>query len=189
MLTILSYCNRDDAITLKLFDWINQLGGCHNHDLLLIHDTRADKNLVQAILGAARAGWGSVYSHQNRAIVDGWPAGANYVFKLGATMASQKPELKYFFWLEPDAIPLKEKWLDMIEEEYLKAGKAFMGDHVQVGEIPEHMSGVGVYMNPIYALAGEALRSNEEAWDMAARFQILPNAHFTTLIEHSWKHP
>ena len=71
--------------------------------------------------------------------------------------------------------------------------KPFMGDRVEVQiegkDIPLHMSGVGVYENPIYLHAGEAYRAHDIAWDMAAKDQIVPNAHFTDLIEHAWKHP
>src|SRR6185312_6600956 len=73
--------------------------------------------------------------------------------------------------------------------EYKSSGKPFMGDRVEVNDVPLHMSGVGVYMNPLHEKAGEAYRAHDTAWDMAAREQIVPNAHFTDLIEHAWKHP
>jgi len=64
-----------------------------------------------------------------------------------------------------------------------------MGDRVEVENIPLHMSGVGIYQNPVYNLAGEAYRASDVAWDMASKDQIVPNAHFTQLIEHAWRHP
>ena len=51
-----------------------------------------------------------------------------------------------------------------------------------------HMCGVGIYQNPIYLLAGECYRAHEVAWDIAAKDQIMPHAHFTKLIQHYWKH-
>ena len=40
------------------------------------------------------------------------------------------------------------------------------------------MSGIGIYQNPIYLLAGEAYRAHDVAWDIAAKDQILPQCAF-----------
>ena len=189
MLVILPYCLRDDQLALELLKWIAALGGCKNHDLVLIHDNRCQKNDVEQILSAGREAFRNVHNYATKAQVDGWPQGANFMFSFAASLASYQTNLKHFMWLEPDAIPLKEGWLDLIEQEYLASGKLFMGDRVEVEQIPLHMSGVGIYPNPIYEYAGEACRAFDQAWDMAARHQIVPKAHFTSLIEHAWKHP
>lgn len=175
---------------MKLFDWIHELGGCKpRHELWLLHDARCNKDTVRAILASAQRSFeppvGDVIAS---AEIDGWPEGANYMFRtIASTLAYTNH--KYFMWMEPDAIPLKSGWLDEIEAEYLAGKKPFMGDRVEVNDIPLHMSGVGVYQNPVYQLAGEAYRAADIAWDMAARHQIVPNCHFTDLIEHAWKHP
>ena len=193
MLAILAYCPRDDQAAADLMDWINELGGCKNHDLLLIYDQRCfqtNQALCQKIAKSAESAFRTVMQLPAKAEINGWPEGANYMFRIGSGhTAAYLPKNKYFFWLEPDAIPLKEGWLDEIEGEYLKRGKLFMGDYVKVDQIPVHMSGVGVYPNPLHAHAGEAYRAFDLAWDMAAKDQIVPRAHFTELIEHAWKHP
>lgn len=193
MLVTLPYCLRDHEITLKLFDWIHQLGGCKpRHELWLLHDHRCPPDAVKAILASAQRSFEPCGDIIAGASIDGWPEGANYMFRtVTATLAYTKH--KHFLWMEPDAIPLTPDWLDRIEDEYVKVAlpskKPFMGDRVEVKDIPLHMSGVGVYPNPVYELAGEAYRAAEVAWDMAAKDQIVPNAHFTDLIEHAWKHP
>ena len=192
MLTILAYCPRDIDIMLPLMEWINELGGCKKHDLLLIYDKRClafNMELVHQIEAQASKAFNTVTRLEAKAQIDGWPQGANYMFRIGSDFVSKKPGVKHFFWMEPDAIPLKEGWLDALEQTYLLCQKPFMGDRVEVEGIPLHMSGVAVYPNPIHQFAGEAHRAFDLAWDMAAKDQIIPQAHFTELIEHAWKHP
>ncbi len=189
MIVILAYCLRDQQITLDLFKWIEELGGCKGHQLFLCHDARCDNKLNESVHDSAEKSFEITNHIIAEARIDGWPEGANYMFRICTSYMSYKQDVKYFLWLEPDAIPLESGWLDLIEAEYLNSKKPFMGDRVEVENIPLHMSGVGVYQNPIYLLAGEANRAADVAWDMAAKDQIVPNAHFTNLIEHAWKHP
>lgn len=101
-------------------------------------------------------------------------------------MADQKTP---WLFLEPDCCPLRAGWLDAIAAEYKAAGKPFTGARVEVADVPLHMSGNAVYPVDMFAHAGLALIANDIAWDVAAASQIVPQAHFTKLIEHAWKHP
>ncbi len=189
MLCVLAFCTKDQDITFELFEWLRMIGGSKNHNLLLCRDHRCNKDTSTKILVSAKESFGNVTEITAQASVDGWPAGSNYMFKLCAGHVEHMRGIPYFFWLEPDAIPLTADWLDRIEAEYLASGKAFMGDDVRVEGIPRHMSGVAVYQNPIHKLAGQINWANDVAWDMVGKDQIIPNAHFTKLIEHAWRHP
>jgi len=106
MLVALAYCLRDYEITLKLLEWMKELGQERSHDLWLLHDARVPKDDVAAILSAAQTVFGNVHDIIAKAEVDGWPEGANYMFRtITATLSYSK--YKYFLWMEPDAIPLK----------------------------------------------------------------------------------
>jgi FkbM family methyltransferase len=168
---------------------MNDLGGCKGHEVLMIWDTRCYSGTVDAIGIELSKAFDKVYPYEEKSEINGWPEGANCFFRITACRLETKPDTKYFMWMEPDAIPLRKGWLDMLEAEYRQAKKPFMGDRVQVGDIPLHMSGVGIYPLPLHAYAGEAYRAAEVAWDMAGKDQIVPQAHFTKLIEHAWKHP
>jgi hypothetical protein len=47
----------------------------------------------------------------------------------------------------------------MILKAHEAGGKLFMGDDVNVENIPRHMSGVGIYPNPVVNLAGACAAS------------------------------
>jgi FkbM family methyltransferase len=189
MIAAYPFCLRDQELALKNVQWWNELGGCKGHQVVCSYDVRCDKDIVEAVGVELRKGFDKVWRLPAEAAIDGWPEGANYMFRVCAAWLGNHPEWPYFLWLEPDAIPLREGWLDALEAEYKRCGKAFLGDRVEVEDVPLHMSGVGIYQNPIYMLAGEAYRAHDTAWDMAAKDQIIPNAYFTELIEHAWRHP
>jgi FkbM family methyltransferase len=189
MTVVYPFSTIDQDLALKNARWINELGGCKGHHCQVIFDKRCAPELVESILVELRKAFDNVEITPADGEVDGWPEGANYFFRVVTATLQHRPGCPYFMWMEPDAIPLKPGWLDTLEAEYRRAGKPFMGDRVEVEDIPLHMSGVGIYQNPIYLLAGEAYRAFDTAFDMAAKDQIVPNAYFTKLIEHAWKHP
>ena len=190
MIVVFPFSTVDEDLALKNAKWWNELGGCRGHEALVCYDARCTPATVEAIGQEMLKCFDKVHRLIAQAAVDGWPEGANYFFRLCASwLDARTGKYPCYLWMEPDAIPLREGWLEKLVLEYNAAKKPFMGDRVAVEDIPVHMSGIGFYQNPIHRLAGEAYRAADTAWDMAAKDQIIPNAHFTRLIEHAWKHP
>lgn len=187
MIVVYPFSINDEGLALKNASWIAELGGCPGHEVLLIGEERC-KNVGPMVENELKRSFDKVHRLITPAIVNGWPQGANFMFRLATAWMLDK-SYPFFMWMEPDAIPLKEGWLDAIAAEYARGGRPFMGDRVQVENIPLHMSGVGIYPNPLHQYSGEAYRAHEVAWDMAGKDQIVPQAYFTKLIEHAWKHP
>jgi hypothetical protein len=187
MIVVYPFSPVDQELALKNAQWIRDLGGCKAHECLMLADKRCSN--IQQVQDVLIEAFGRVFPVIAEAEINGWPEGANYFFRTATAKLQSKPNTPYFMWMEPDAIPLESQWLDKLEAEYKRSGKPFMGDKVQVGNIPVHMSGVGIYPNPLHQYAGEAYRAHDVAWDMAGAGQIVPQAHFTELIEHAWKHP
>jgi len=188
MILALCFCERDQDLALKNIRWWNELGGCKGHKAVLWRDRRTSLDIAKEIQAEAHKCFDDVLVFTAGAEIDGWPEGANYFLRIASGYLQNRNE-RYFLWMEPDAIPITPGWMDQLEAEYKKAGKPFMGDRVEVNNVPLHMSGIGIYWNPLHEKAGEAYRAHEVAWDVAAMHQIVPNAHFTELIEHAWKHP
>lgn len=192
MIAVFPISLNDEHLALKNVKWMNELGGCKGHECMFLADARCQQAVF--VLEELKKCFDHVYVFPARAEINGWPEGANYMFRTATAWLGNAVRWKHFLWLEPDAIPLETGWMDTIELEYndnllRNPNMVFMGDRVQVEDIPLHMSGVGVYPNPLHAFAGEAYRAHDTAWDMAGKDQIVPKAHFTKLIEHAWKHP
>lgn len=193
MIVVYPFSTVDQDLALKNARWMNELGGCKGHQVLVCYDARCNPETVEAIGQELLKCFDKVFRLEAKLEYDGWPQGANYFFRLSTTWLQNNLQFPYFLWMEPDAIPMQPDWIDMLEAEYLRGRKPFMGDRVDLREtkpeVPLHMSGIGIYENPIYKRAGEAYRAHDVAWDIAAKDQIVPNAFWTKLIEHAWKHP
>src|SRR5215475_524835 len=142
MIVVLPYCLRDEDEALLLLRWINELGGCKAHSIVLCHDPRCNQATVKDVRVEAFKAFDKVYECPAQAEIDGWPQGANYLFRVVTAYLQDKPT-KEFLWLEPDAIPLRTGWLDELEKEYRGQNKPFMGDRVEVQiegkDVPLHM--------------------------------------------------
>ncbi len=102
-----------------------------------------------------------------------------------------------YFWCELDCIPLWKDWLDRLEYEYKTWGKQFMGADVQIESVPPHMSGCGIYLDPVMNAPSLVRRTNwipkgqdkafELAFDIAGAREVLQKCHFTTLIQHKFR--
>lgn len=183
MLVVLPFCAADRAATLNLAAWIGELGGCHNHDMLLIHghDTTPD-----GVKEAFEKVFRSVKVTSPVDDVRGWPQGPNSMFSAAVWYVFQFLKVP-FLWMEPDAVPLVRDWVDRIEAEYKEKGKAFMGWRVDEPYVCVHMSGVAVY--PAYALnffSTKMLSLENEAFDTFLKDDIMRDVHWTRLIQHKF---
>lgn len=193
MLVITPFHPGDADQALRMFAWIRDLEGRQiGHDLLLIADSRCLPMTVAEIWDTAHQAFRSVETLPFTDHFQKWPEAPNAVFAFAARHVMSHQNTPWLF-LEPDCCPLTAGWLDAIETEYnevaLPSGKFFMGARVEVNDVPLHMSGNAVYPADMFAHAGLALIANDIAFDVAAAQQIVPQAHFTKLIEHAWKHP
>lgn len=188
MIAILNVCQRDRDQALRLLQWIATLGGCARHDLILQFSQGIKRAGMHTELeDAARPIFASIstvfpYTEDER----GWPHSANHAWMNALQLVREKLQ-KPWLWLEADCFPLERAWFDKIEAEYVKGAKPFMGAEVRQ---PSHrMSGIGVYPPMVVAyfkriFLGDLVR--EEAFDSFFASQIVPNAHFTTLIQNVW---
>jgi hypothetical protein len=187
MLIVLAFHNGDKPQTVRLANWINELGGVKNHECLLLRDPRIDDLGVVEPLTQA---FGKVTSLKYHTPMDGWPMAPNAMFDYVCRYIQEFLKVP-FLWIEPDSIPLKSNWLDQIEVQYRGCGQPFMGQMVIVPrEFPDprdHMSGVAVYPPDVCIRARGVLNCSSVAWDVAGAKEILHQMHDTKLIQHSWK--
>ncbi len=178
MICVLPYYAGDRDLAQKLVDWIRELGDAPS--LYLIRDARAAPlntnglTVVREIVVKDDA-W------------DKWPESPNWmVGKAGRDIVDEP-----WLWIEPDAVPMVKGWFQALEAEWTRArenGKWFVGDRVDVENVPLHMSGVGIYPPNVIEHAGLMLISHEIAWDVQAAGQIIPKFYESRLIVHNWKH-
>lgn len=117
-------------------------------------------------------------------------AGPNSLFRQAAWHFSLK-QLGPWFFLEPDAVPCRRDWYDMLAREYQIGGKNFMGYKVTPQNhpgVPDHLSGVAIYpeFTPNFR---NLVFPSDVAFDIAGvDHTMAPNAaHCTQVIYHKYR--
>lgn len=92
--------------------------------------------------------------------VNNWPYGPNCHFRMAVELMDLKNDTNPWIWMEPDVFPIRENWLKLVEEDYMKGGTPFRGmiertryvdtnvktkQRVQRYDGSEHFVGAGIY--------------------------------------------
>lgn len=183
ILGLLTYAGDIDA-TNKLLEWIQELGGCGNHDLVLVCDAATPAPGVFRALELGSKIFKSTKAIYNKQSVIGWIEGPKSLVLRMMEFAHevQRPWLL----LDSDAIPLKAGWLDQIEQEYQSSGKRYMGYLFQCRQpgLPlVLMSPIAVYHENALAEVAPAIRGGNH-WDVSMTGDVLKSCHNTKLIQH-----
>jgi len=191
MIVAISYHQGDQQLMARWANRVKQLGPYLNHEIILspCHGATTDKILLP-LQNCFRKVSVVPSGHTEK----GWPVSCNRAFQnicWHSILQTRQP----FLFMEPDAIPLCEGWIDQIEAEYRACGRPFMGDFVELSTSDakgiDHMSGIAVYDWNLSIHAPRLFNcsngKDEFAWDIWAASDIIPKMHRTNLIQHDWR--
>lgn len=189
MICVFPVCAKDFHLLMDLLLWIKQLGGCKGHTALIVAD--GGLSFDDLLLANKRAK--ESFDDIDVVVLDhpvvGWIPGSNALWSAAANHLIES--LRPWLFMEPDAVPLKCGWLDLLEADWKKLKTPNMGDIYQtqgVGEFPPTMiSGVSVYdgVDPgVFDLSRKAFDVViSESEDFMRR------CSHTDLIQHFWGQP
>lgn len=132
----------------------------------------------------------------------GWPLGPNQMFADASVWCGNESS-SWFFW-EPDCVPMREGWVDELEEEYrhrpsvlgclceggmAASGKAFHKMIVGSAVYPPNLLLICPLARNLsnYNLTFREQRSIPEPWDVYCRYEFLKIGRDTPLIRTYWK--
>lgn len=183
LLALLTY-EKDIDATIRLLEWMEDLGGCHKHDLVIVADVATPWPQVDQALEKGRAIFKSASVITNGVSVIGWVEGPKSLVLELLRYAYQVDQA--VLMMDSDAIPLAPGWLDQIEAEYRQAGKPYMG-HVfrcdQPGLPDLLMSPIAVYPPDATTELSQLIRQGHH-WDVSMTPVVVPKCHDTKLIHH-----
>lgn len=186
MLLVLPFCQKDISLCGELLLWISELGGCESYGCLLVCDYGVQFSQALAIRDLALKSFKEVTLVGNFRSVEGWESGANSLFWTAANMCEGFHQ--DWFWLEPDAWPLKKGWLTEIHKSYALCGQPFMGNFYLCDQ-PQWsgnvMSGVACYPWDAYSRLKD-YHDTKIAFDLAIWPAVKDHAANTNLIQHVW---
>jgi hypothetical protein len=186
MLIVLPFCNKDADKAINLLRWMQELDGRHVlHSCALVAPKGMPLDKLKAVKEEALLTFSDIRVLQtNRQDERPWPIAPNVMFRCFLKWAA-KNHPGYFWWNEPDCIPLKSKWADLIEEQYIKAKKPFLG--FIVDKPRPHLTGCAVYpsnaaqYNPALEIGPQNV-----AWDFIDPDKTLKHAQHTEFFHHQW---
>lgn len=188
MLCALPVFAEDTARLLDLLIWLRQLGGCPQHDAVLVADAATPASSALQLFDTARTVFRAVQLITNPASVLGWPQGPNSLFLTAARHARESGTPWLF--LEPDAVPLRTDWLDQLTEEYQATGARYLGQIVPCNEagLPaQHFTGVGIYPPEAFDdLAPLITAQPNLPFDLATAAFLVPRATHSLSFQHLW---
>lgn len=193
ILVVLPFHSGDADLMVKLLDWILHLNpdGHKKTDALLVTDESVSSDQRATVVERTKQAFRNVMltvatipdTHK------GWPKAPNVMFEHAARQVQLTCKVPWL-WLEPDSVPLKKNWLEVLSEEAFFSSRLFVGAHVQgrtlKGQVLEHMSGVGIYPHNTMLHLGLDIANAEEAFDLAISEKVLRRMQKTHLIQHHW---
>ena len=126
MVVVYPFSPKDAELALQNAKWMVELGGCKGHEVLMIADKRCPEGLVHDVGFELTRAFDKMHFMPAAAAIDGWPQGANYFFRIAAGWLQDK-QWKHYLWLEPDAMPMTENWVDKLGQEYVHRPVVFGG--------------------------------------------------------------
>lgn len=139
-------------------------------------------------MASARGSFAAINAiKQHDAHEEPWPQNANAMFRTAHTYLYSLPVLQHFLWLECDMIPTKTGWADMLESEYRRCGKPFMGAYYV--HPFAHINGGMVYPANFANLNPAMVHATQRPFDLMRHEIVLNRAHRTDLIVRSLANP
>jgi len=197
---VIPACPKDIHLARLMLDWMAEMGQQPTHRCVLSLTTSIqpqDVAYLEAACGNVFNHW-KTYRLPDHQAGQPWPIPHNNHFQKTARWIKadlQKEPEQFWFWVEPDCVPMCPDWLPRMELEHakaLRAGKVFTGAFVSIPKptsTPDHMTGNAIYPRDLPRYAQTAMLVSTTAWDVAAAPEILEQAYFTLGIQHNYEAP
>lgn len=202
MLLFIPVTRADCHLAAPLLNLMLELGGIGKHSMVIAiaHEGVSGADTEVILSKAAKLGPKVYPITMNPTVEYGWPRSPNLIFQEAAIYVANQAAYgeKCWYFFELDNCPLKEGWLDTLQQEYDAGGKPCMGvinktmrsKRANGGQYQdgEHLVGTGIYPPNIFLMASicRNLHVLHDPFDVALQLQVVPMTHGTTLIQHNW---
>lgn len=179
---VIPTCQKDMQLTIDNLRWQKDLDGKKDFTCILCFDASFPTQFISTITQLCRGTFEKVSVFKYPAPpTTKWPYAPNWSFQHTARymFGLGKP----WFWMEPDCIPLKKNWLDLLNQEYMMCNKPIMGSII--GGMG-HCNGTAIYPHNICKLSNAAMTSTSLGWDSEMKDETIHLTHPSKLMYHIW---
>jgi hypothetical protein len=193
LLVTLPYCTKDVGLLRKLINWMADLQlNYAKHSCLLVADNDVPNDEKLDIMNLVKPLFASVDTMIVRVPAEkqSWPLAPNIMFASAARQVQEVYKLPWF-WLEPDAVPLRAGWLNELASDYAASAKRFMGSFIPAENQPDmppvHMAGCAIYPPDAFSGMERILKDTPtKAFDIALAGYTIPRAANNIKMQHYW---
>lgn len=197
---VFAYHNGDAELAIESAKAISAIGSNIRHNAIICCTSETKKvEEVTAILKDAFVNVERIVAQDG---FDGWPLGPNQMFVDAASHCYLRQD-PWYFW-EPDCVPLKAGWCDILQDEYMKnpsiLGCMYEGGVTNGGSVLYKMI-VGSAIYPpnfldycplarnlnSYNMTYRSSGVTPEPWDVYCRWEFLKIGRNTPFIQSYWK--
>jgi hypothetical protein len=155
---VFPFCATDADLALANMQWMAELQEHYDHTMILAIDEQS--RLVNEILNIARYTFAEVVIFKYPIPpVPGHPQAANWAFRHVAMYMQERGNP--WLWMEPDMIPLKRGWLDILQDEYDQCGTDCMGSVIHE---MAHVNGTAIYPYNIASTCPNLMNMPDGHW-------------------------
>lgn len=188
MLVVFPIAQSDEQYINNFCKIVNQFGPYTNHEMLVVCRSSALKQ-GEKLYSNLKTSFKqhSFYELPNEG-PHGHPLGPNFYWKSTISYLKETKNNKPWLWMETDMIPIKERWLDLLEYDYIKQGKPFFGcvedtttltfdGHVV--PFAKHLVGGGIYPPDVetYCTVWNHVDKIPVAFDVLCQAEIIPHTY------------
>lgn len=179
---VLPFCNKDAILMLRNLQHQRRMRTQQPYDAVVAFDLSTNQ-CVPEIVRLAKSIYANVQVFNYPVpTVKKWPEAANWAFQ----HVARKMEAvgRSWLWAEPDFVPLKPDWIEVLQARYKQCGQPLMGSVVKgLG----HMNGTGVYPSNFPSMSPKAMTAKGGAFDTNMRDDTIAHTHdCSDLICHVW---
>lgn len=171
----LPFCKNDAPAALRLIEWIKELGGCSDNDIVLITPANVLSAKVYAVADTCFRNVSTANTPFDLGD-ESHPRGPNWMFETACKHAMRTlPTDGRWLWMEPDCVPMRKGWLQEIENEH-KLPKILA--HVTKLNDPKWpkqiASGTAVYPAEAWKIYRTLAFDRKTAWDIKFADSVMP---------------
>jgi hypothetical protein len=165
---VLPFWNMDVDLLLKNLAWMKFMGMEKSHDCLLSYDRTTLATSVAKVRAAASEVFCTIQVTSYNV-----PHGTRFPQTAAWQHAARTMYSAYrnWVWVEPDAVPLRPDWLNVLQNVYDRCAHPFCGPVVE----GMHMNGTGIYPANTPELLPRTMSHTLNAWDVEAKDEMRGN--------------
>ena len=198
MKIVIPVSNHDEDLIDDFCNVVEFLGPYLNHELLIVCRPSDIEFGLKIFNRLKKSFKNPIFYKFKEDGTYGWPQGPNHYWKQTIEYLIKTDNQLPWFWLEIDCTPVKNDWLDLLEDEYNSCGTKCLGMVQLLTSINKitreetdtyHLVGVAIYPPDFHKICSSWKELNDDsfAFDVHCQNEIMVSSTNSKLMQQSFR--